>query len=301
MPATREKICLVLGPDLLLEEGLNEQIAAVREKVIGPALARFPEYKILYRSALHVAHDPDPRELLFNADLVIADLTASSARALHDLGVRHATERDVISLAPYSLHEDLMWPGQPAVLCRQDNLDLARENLVTVIRGMTSNRVRKTRRRVSPTDFADRIEEIAEAIKLTRINSTAEHVEQLLRISHDLRSQSEQLEERAINALTNQALLILQNLDELIGSSKLGKLVISGALAGLVSGGGVSAAAIFGLSIAVWEGSDYFRIALNKYLSGKKVSSQPSRRGSFAPRISRHRGQVSGDVTDKAK
>jgi hypothetical protein len=70
--------------------------------------------------------------------------------------------------------------------------------------------------------------------------------------------------------LVDKALKILGSLDQIIGSSRLGKLIISGALAGMVTGGGLPAAIVFGLSLAVWEGPDAFKNALKDYFSKRR-------------------------------
>jgi hypothetical protein len=82
--------------------------------------------------------------------------------------------------------------------------------------------------------------------------------------------ESESVVKDDISELTNQVLYVLSQVDHLIGSSKLGKLVLAGAIAGLATGGGLAAAAVFTLSIAVWDGPAAFKAAVEAYTKQKQ-------------------------------
>lgn len=308
MAARQKRICLILGPAYVANKEFGEKIAAVRQEVIVPALSLFPEYDVRYEDRCYLEADYDPNDIIVSADLVIADLTAPDLDTYHALGIRHATERNTIVLtAVPRANEVATWPGHYSILCRLDNPEIARNNLIRLIRSFTNDPPPRLSRRVSSRVLADRIEEIATAIAELRINSTSEHIEKLHEISRHLKQQGDSADRNLIHDTMQQVLSIIQHIDEIVGSTKLGKLVISGALAGLVAGGGAPAAAVFGLSLAVWQGSDYFKAALDKYLLGKRAA--PTKRAAprrpapkpSAPRGSRRHSRRSGEEKDKAE
>ncbi|HMG80693.1 MAG TPA: hypothetical protein VK591_18560, partial [Xanthobacteraceae bacterium] len=110
---------------------------------------------------------------------------------------------------------------------------------------------------------------IAKAIADLRINSISEYVEQLQAVGHELRRQPETAPEEQLPEATKAILRILSQIDHVIGSSRLGKLVLAGAIAGLATGGGLAAAAVFTLSLAIWDGPAAFKAAIDKFNSLK--------------------------------
>ncbi|MCA1530415.1 hypothetical protein [Bradyrhizobium yuanmingense] len=237
---------------------------------------------------------------------MIADLTFLNPHTLYELGVRHALQAPVIhmQLEEYVLPFDVAsYRSVVFSLRTPDNVREAQQELEVAIRDFlevespVSNPVTDARARMTLTpswehksaspipapaskslslkqrnDYADRIETVAFAIGELRINSISEEVQQLLSIASDLRKSEEGAPAEQIQDLTDKILLVLAQIDKVVGSSRLGKLALSGALAALVTGGGLSSVAVFSLSLAVWEGPEFFRGALEKYLSSRRPS-----------------------------
>jgi|tagenome__1003787_1003787.scaffolds.fasta_scaffold20887904_2 hypothetical protein len=280
-------------------------------------MADFPEYEIqrsddpLYLSEGGL--EGYQREIIEeidrirNADIVIADIKGNNPKVAYQIGVRHSADRPTLHITsdPTSLPEVFRYRQFFSYFVFKDATSTRRmlKSIIERADYFASELCGARRPTFFSDSLSDRIITIADGISELRINSIAPYVDQLRKISEELRDQSHA--DGSKDDLVDQILKILSSIDEMIGSSRLGKLVVSGALAALVTGGGLAAAAVFSLSIAAWEGPKYFRAALDKYLSEKKAAlSKPagSRRSSpkpSAPRGSQRRTRPSDDTGDK--
>jgi hypothetical protein len=267
------KICFVIGPGENLDAQGREKADWLRGNVIEPAIAAFPEYELSFGNGYGGGtNDPD---LIQRADLVVADLTGNQPITLYEIGQRDAAGGDAISLTIGRM----IYPTMPSV--RRQHVECSYPDGALEAREILISRIKMLKdwpdtreslvegssntRPFSTQVMATRIAEIADAIDHLRVNSTASYVDELRKISEQLRvPKSEPVSPHDASALTSKILYILAQIDEVVGSSNLGKLAISGAIAALVTGGGLASAAVFTLSLAVWDGPAAFRVAVEK-------------------------------------
>jgi nucleoside 2-deoxyribosyltransferase len=275
-----KKICFVIGPLGATGSDTRNRADWLYKEVIEAALADFPDYELQRAGDFLAAGRIDDQivNAICTADIVVADLTNNNPNVLFEVGVRQATGKPMILFAshrrelPFQLRDtryiQYLYPTDKNVIRNflsnllSDIIDSTRDDLAP------QSATQQARRQ----ELARRVDSIASALADLRLNSLAAYVEELREVARDLNTQQTNQQDTLMPAenLTDKVLLILAKIDQAIGSTRIGKLVISGALAGLVTGGGVSAAAVFGLSLAVWEGPDFFKDAINKYFSTKR-------------------------------
>jgi hypothetical protein len=251
-----------------------EEVSAdylVRE-LIEPAVAQFPQIDLV------LGYDPSdgwtgysPLEDLVAADLIIADITVPDPEIMLQIGITHGGNKPLIllvsedAIVPTTLHgiRFLSYKHAPDI----------HDSLVAEIAEIIANEARQSHGGVATSveDLAIRIEAIATGISDLRINSLAEYVQQLNQIGQEVRAVEGDSPQPETSRLTARVLHILLQIDQVLGSSKLAKLVLSGALAGLVTGGGLGSAAVFTLSLAVWDGPAAFKAAIEAWSKQSKA------------------------------
>lgn len=247
---------------------------SILEKVVQPVLDEFPILDLT--PAEHfITRGPITEDLisaLTLSDLVLASVTDTNENVLYELGIRHSTRKPTIHFVmkedriPWSLSNT----GAIVVDLDEPGLNRARDELRSALEHFLSENAPKKRSRTakrqipqqvgSSDELAQRIDIIAKSISDLRLNSTAKYVEQLYRISRSLRDSKDTpvVVEKAVK----QTLPILANFYETIGSGTAAQVIVSGAVAGLVSIGGWPTVAAYTLTLAVWQGKDVFKEAL---------------------------------------
>ena len=97
---TPRKLCFVIGP--IGKEDSEERIHAdwLLEGIIQPVMAGFPDFRVK-------RPDQDPRpglidaqaiNDLFNAELVIADLSLFNPNAFYEIGISHMAQKPIIHM-----------------------------------------------------------------------------------------------------------------------------------------------------------------------------------------------------------
>jgi hypothetical protein len=240
----------------------------------------FPDF-VVHRA------DRSPGEIwkrLQSAELVIADVRDNDPSVFYEIGLRHFTGKPIIFLSD-----------------RDANLpfyDYTREHYVLFVQEGAEETVRDTLVKLIPTlefdqppqveavsvpslaDFADRIDIVATTIANLRINSLTQQVEELQNISRELRATFSRhpSEIASPKDFALRALRILTNLFDSLGSQRGAQIIIAGAVTGILMAGGWPSAAIFALTLAVWQGKDAFQATLEKILNPTESARRGRRR-----------------------
>jgi hypothetical protein len=235
-----KKVCLFIAEYNQGDSPPTNWTALISRLVVSPALARFPEFEL---ATLHQLESPDfiTSRLIKNvhsADLVIADLTGLSQNVLYSVGIRQTLARPIILIATENTDYVFDLSGERLIEYPLTDPAKAVEQLTAAISSIPFD----AGRGLSHQDLARRVAAIADGISELRINSLSEYVQELREISGLLKAEEPELK-KDVADLTNQVLSVLAQIDRIIGSSKLGKLVVSGALAALVAQGGMASAA----------------------------------------------------------
>jgi hypothetical protein len=142
--------------------------------------------------------------------------------------------------------------------------DAIREALAEPWRG-TRGGTRSIRTpRESRIELAARIEETAEVIRLLRINSTGDAIDELLSIATDLKKAGDQEPPSALREAGEKVLSVIARIADQLATVRGARFAISGALALVLGGSGLPAVTAFGLGLAFWEGKDAFLKALDR-------------------------------------
>jgi hypothetical protein len=273
-----KKVCFVIGP-------LGEPRPMARQhsfRLFNEIILPVFQHSFLDWSVQQAASDGSDLIIgsivnqVLNADLVIADVSFSDANTFYELGMRHMAMTPVIHMlednqtAPFdvALYRAIIFSFNTAadIEKAQNDLNAWLEIIEREIAGRQTPPPSSTK---TPANLAARVDEIAKAIADLRINSISEYVDQLQAVGRELRRQTETSPEERLPEATKAILRILSQIDHVIGSSRLGKLVLAGAIAGLATGGGLAAAAVFTLSLAIWDGPAAFKAAIEKFNSLK--------------------------------
>ena len=116
--------------------------------------------------------------------------------------------------------------------------------------------------RKSKLELADRIETVANAVASLRINSVSEHVQKLREIGQEVRDLPNSTP--SLKDVATHALPVLTHLFDALGTHQGAQVIIAGAVAGILGAGGWPSVAIYGLTLAAWQGKDAFMAALGK-------------------------------------
>jgi hypothetical protein len=239
-------------------------------QLIEPALADYPEVSHLgYVGVLPDTSRTSVAKELGSHGLVIADLTYLSNAELQVAAERQISGRPTILLLASNTFVPPIDISQARWIIYEPEIPAKSRNTLSLEIGRLLGGSFGHPKHVPSKELATRVDAVAGALADLRINSLAEHIEQLRFISDQLRKPESEADIQEVSDLTNKVLAILGEIDRVIGSSHLGKLVISGALAALVTGGGLAAATVFTLSIAVWDGPAAFKAAMEKLNSPK--------------------------------
>jgi hypothetical protein len=107
-------------------------------------------------------------------------------------------------------------------------------------------------------ELANRIEASAEAMRSLRINSLGVGVEELLAIADDLKKLPDDNSPSRLKEASDKALKVLFSFMDELSSQAGARITLTGAVALIVGGAGVSGAAAFSAGLAFWYGKDVF-------------------------------------------
>lgn len=129
--------------------------------------------------------------------------------------------------------------------------------------------VRAQHRAMNTSDFADRLELIADSLAELRVNSAQPHLDELREVVSELRYRENlatDAESRSIvRSASEEVLPILQKLVDALSNTQLGRLAVSGAVTAVLTAGGWPTVAVFALSNAVMHGPAMFEKAMRLY------------------------------------
>jgi hypothetical protein len=119
-------------------------------------------------------------------------------------------------------------------------------------------------------ELANRIEATADVIRLLRINSVSESVDELVAIAEELKKLPEENSPSRLQEAGDKALKVVFALLDELSSQPGTRMAISGALALIVGGTGMSGLAAYSAGLAFWFGEDAFKTWMNAWATRKK-------------------------------
>ena len=128
-----------------------------------------------------------------------------------------------------------------------------------------SKNIRQERRPGDSTAHlvAERIEMVATELDRLRINSISEHIDELKVLSGELKRFEGDISSRE-RGVTNNTLKIFSNIFDHVEDSKSIRVIIAGAVAGILGPMGWPAITVYMLTLAAWEGKEAFIQAIKK-------------------------------------
>jgi hypothetical protein len=247
-----KRICVYLSQRDQGDSPPGTAAEVVYETLILPTMERFPDFAMNPRGYIHEPGSISAQLLdeILSADLVIADLTELSPSGYNQLGVRHSSFLPTVLMA----HQDyviamaarefqfLRYPQHsPSIAGNPKTIDqlaaLVREALDTLPRstGAPQMSVRKTPRE-RRYELAERIEATVEIIRLLRINSAGEAVNELEAIAKELKAVEDDKTSSALKEAADKVLNVLSRILDQLATVRGSRMAISGAIA-LVLGG----------------------------------------------------------------
>lgn len=219
---------------------------------------------------------------VLRADLVVFDLTDLTSDGYYFIGVRRAAELPSVFIAEadYVISFDFRDFGyvryQKEQYSPPPRLELT---LVEAIRLALETAPRHPRlgipqRRLSPgemrTEFAARVQEAADAVRLLRVNSAADIVADLEKVASDLEAVRDDETTTAIGEAGEKILKVLSRISDQLGTIKGSRIVIAGIISVVVGGSGLSALTVYGLTLAFWQGPEIFAKAIDAFAKRRK-------------------------------
>jgi hypothetical protein len=264
----------------------------VLAELVAPAVNRLEDFQVDIFPFEHETGSITDAQLeeVEKAELVIADVTDLSAGAYYALGMRHAFGLPTV----YIIDKDHTIQLEPQNFLtlryrvphsnnEEDETERTIDHLEDLIRRALAEPSKFARQgtptiELSPFEqrarLAERIEESVEAVKLLRINSLSETVEELTGIATELRIAPDEKTPSALRESAHKALMVLHSILDELATKPGGRLIISGAIAAIIGGIGTpQSVAGFGLALSVWYGKAAFGKALDKF-TGKKPSKK---------------------------
>jgi hypothetical protein len=123
-------------------------------------------------------------------------------------------------------------------------------------------------------ELANRIEATVEVIRLLRINSAGESVDELVAIAEELKKLPGENSPSRLQEAGDKALKVLFGLLDEISTQPGARMAITGAISLIVGGTGASGAAAFGAGLAFWYGKDVF----SKFITAWGKRNAPTKR-----------------------
>lgn len=282
---SREHTCLIHFPSASGNLDGADHVKRLRDAIIQPVFERDIAQKS--RWAITYSSGDESRSLFsptaFNervqaADLVIADLTFGDLSVLTSCQQRRILGRPVVCMIRDGHAIPASFAGLPIIIFNYDVDGVARAHtaLSAEIRrtleeppDRPSDLPRSSKGRLpqqTRAELAHRVSEVATSIADLRLNSLAEHVATLEQIAEELRAHpnpdNESLSKTKEAAL--KALKVLAGVIDILGTRRGARVLVSGAVAGLVGIGGWAPVVAFTITMAAWEGKDAFMAALQK-------------------------------------
>ncbi|MEY9161630.1 hypothetical protein [Bradyrhizobium japonicum] len=219
-------------------------------------------------------------DMIASDHLVIADLTSLRSTSRFLLGARAYKRLPIIYIhekgypipdmpSDFPSVEYSMTNPRPAIATLRDEIRRAlsepREVLPTTTTAPSSTREVRL-------DLVKRIQEAAGAISDLRINSktASDAVDSLREIANDLESTEDQKSSSAMQDAAEKVLPVLSRFAKEFSSAKGARIVIAGVIAYVLGGAGFSAIAIYGLTLAFWQGPEAFAKAIDALTKRKK-------------------------------
>jgi hypothetical protein len=279
-----KKRCFVIGE---IDASKERKTAMwLLDEIVKPVItANFPEFDVRHAEMI-LAQEHINKEILDNithAELVIVNLSGATPNTLYQVGLRHATGLPIILMSStrdrplFDLPDTRYIAFRPrgGVAHVRDELKQEIERVLAEALVEPTPKPLARSSQKSRLELARRVDIVANAIAKLRINSLGEHVQELREISQDIRQLSDSDDTSSLKGVATRALPVLTHLFDALGTQQGAQVIIAGAVAGILGAGGWPTAAIYGLTLAAWQGKDAFMAALGK-LPKNPISTRSS-------------------------
>jgi hypothetical protein len=213
-------------------------------------------------------------DMMASDDLVIVDLTALTDTAYFVLGARAYKGLPIVYICDeaypvrYDLRSDRLVRYSMSNL--GDSVLHLREEIARALSEEPGSRTPQVQLPPLPPremrlELANRIEATAEVIRILRINSVSESVDELIAIADELKRLPEENNPSRLQEAADKALNVIFSLLDELSTQPGARMAITGALSLIVGGTGTSGAAAFSAGLAFWYGKDVFTKFINAW------------------------------------
>jgi hypothetical protein len=246
----------------------------------------FPEFEIIryHSESVHGSISEQVLNDVLTADLVIAELTELTSNGFYELGVRHSTGLPTVLLAqvghplPFD-HKDFRFVTYLNKGTDDEVEQRTREALIEAVNSALQTAsaapglsfpATKTSPRETRHELAARIQESADALQSLRINSVGDIVASLQKIAADLEAVEDEKTPSAMKEAGEKVLKILSQIADQLATVKGSQIIVAGVISFVLGGAGYSAFAIYGITLAFWQGPEVFTKAIEAITKRKK-------------------------------
>jgi hypothetical protein len=273
-----KKLCFAVGEMGATQTPERKTFGWLWGEIVEPVLKEnFPDFELRHVKGVFEQEDINKEILdnLIHAELVIANISGAPPLMLYQVGIRHATGLPIILMAStqnrpvFDLKQNryIAFKPQGGVVRVRAALKAEIERVLAEAAVEPTQALHAPVPERSRIELAQRIDTIADTIASLRINSVSEQTQQLRIISREIRGLPD--DTGALRDLAARALPILTYLFDALGTERGAQVIIAGAAAGILGAGGWPSVAIYGLTLAAWQGKEAFITAL-KALTRKK-------------------------------
>jgi hypothetical protein len=273
-----KKRCFIVGEIGATQTPERKTAMWLMNEIVEPVINEsYPEFEVRHAEMV-LEQEHINKEILDNlthAELVIANLSHATPMVLYQVGIRHATGLPIILMAStqdrplFDLRENryIAFKQRGGVVQVRAALTAEIERVLAEATLALAPTVHAPSPKRSRLELAQRVDSIADSIASLRINSAGEQVQQLRAISQEIRGLPD--DTSALKDVAARALPILTHLFDALGTERGAQVIIAGATAGILAAGGWPSVAVYGLTLAAWQGKEAFITALKALVRNK--------------------------------
>jgi hypothetical protein len=213
-------------------------------------------------------------DMMASDNLVIADLTSLGDTAYFVLGAREYKGLPIVYIcdeaAPVrrDLRSDLL--VRYTIDNLEDSVQHLRDEIERALTQKPDSRIPQIQLPPLPPremriELADRIEATVEVIRLLRINSVSESIDELIAIATELKKRPDDNNPSRLQEAGDKALNVIFSLLDELASQPGARMAITGAISLIVGGTGAPGVAAFTAGLAFWYGKDVYTKFINAW------------------------------------
>lgn len=211
-------------------------------------------------------------DMIASDELVIVDLTSLGETAYFVIGARAYKRLPIVYICAYPVRRDLMsdFIVRYSIDNLQDSVAHLRDEIERALAEKPDSRIPQAQLPPLPPremriELADRIEATVEVIRLLRINSVSESIDELIAIATELKKRPDDNNPSRLQEAGDKALKVIFSLLDELAAQPGARMAITGAISLIVGGTGAPGVAAFTAGLAFWYGKDVYTKFINAW------------------------------------